>query len=366
MIDKFLKKGLHMNYQDKQKHPVSNLEIEKVTPKRIFEVGQAFFGSKLLLSAVKMELFTILSGNPLSAEAIRGRLNLHKRGIHDYLDALTSLGFLIRNGLNSEAIYENTPETDMFLDKNKGTYIGGILEMANDRLYPFFGNLEDALRTGRPQNESKDQDVDIFDELYSDPNRLKQFLGAMSSVQRMNFKLLAENFDFSDYETLCDVGGADGSLCLAITNQYDHIQCNLFDLPSVITIARNKINKSENADRITLTPGNFWEDEIPRSDVITMGNILHDWGMDEKMKLLRKVYQSLPEYGAFIIIENIIDDDRSNNISGLLMSLNMLVETPRGFNFTGKDFDEWVKDVGFSSSDILPLTEHASAAIAYK
>ncbi|HKJ46466.1 MAG TPA: methyltransferase [Balneolales bacterium] len=345
----------------------SKLEtVEEVTPKNILQVGQAFFSSKLLLCAVKLELFTLLSGNPLSAEQIQIKLNLHKRGIYDFLDALVAIGFLKRDGLKEGAIYKNSPETDLFLDKNKREYIGGILEMSNDRLYPFFGNLDDALRTGKPQNESRDKEVNVFDELYSDEYRLKQFINAMSSVQKMNFKLLTEIFDFSQYKTLCDIGGADGSLCLAVAEQFEHINCIAFDLPKVISIAHEKIEKANLADRILTVPGDFWKDDLPKADVITMGNILHDWGMDEKMAILEKVYASLPDGGACIVIENIIDDNRSKNVSGLLMSLNMLVETPGGFNFTRQDFDNWIKKTGFSHSELIPLTGHSSAAIAYK
>lgn len=337
-----------------------------LTPEKIMKVGFGFFNSKVLLSAVRMGLFTQLAQNPMSGEQIREAFDLDGRGLYDWLDALVALGFLEREGLKEKAIYSNAPETDRFLDQNKRGYIGGMLEMGNDRLYPFWGDLEEALKTGSPQNEIKHGGTDFFEELYKDKDRLRQFTRAMAGVQMGNFKALVQEIDFTPYNTLCDIGGGDAELSLQIAEQYDHINCINFDLPKVASIAEGKIERFDMGDRIKSVAGDFWEEDFPEADVITMGNILHDWSLEEKKALLEKAYKSLPEDGACIVIENIIDDDRSENVFGLTMSLNMLIETPGGFDFTGKEFDNWSREVGYSSSEILPLTGPASAAIAYK
>src|SRR5260370_19512087 len=104
---------------------------EHPTPESILQVGLGFWPSKVLLSAVEMELFTDLARGPQSLESIQGRMGLHARAARDFLDSLVSLGFLQR----TEGQYSNTAATDLFLDKHKPSYIGGILEMANQRLY---------------------------------------------------------------------------------------------------------------------------------------------------------------------------------------------------------------------------------------
>jgi hypothetical protein len=122
-----------------------------VAPDSILQLGLAFWGSKTLLSAVELGVFTELAHRPLKAHILIERLRLHQRGARDFLDALVALGMLDRDG----DIYRNTPATALFLDRNKPSYVGGLLEMANARLYPFWGNLTEALRTGEPQNELK-------------------------------------------------------------------------------------------------------------------------------------------------------------------------------------------------------------------
>lgn len=339
---------------------------DPVSPIPIMEIGNGFFKSKILLTAVKLRLFTELTGSPMSGDQIRKHFKLHGRGLYDFLDALVAMGFLKREGLKEDAVYENAPISYLYLDVNKENYLGGFLEMANDRLYPFWGKLENALQTGRPQNESTGSDEDVFEKLYEDPGRLQQFIAAMAGGQIKNFQTLAEQIDFSQYETLCDIGGADGTLCIQVARRYPHITCKVFDLPQVRKLAEDRIEKSGLKGRIEFITGSFWNDEFPKVDVITMGNILHDWGEDKKLQLLEKTYRSLSDNGACMVIENIIDDDRIENISGLAMSLNMLIETVGGFNFTGRDFDHWIKKTGFKRSEVISLSDRSSAAIAYK
>jgi hypothetical protein len=291
---------------------------------------------------------------------------LNARAIPDFPDALVALGLLDREGEGSDAPYRNTEATAVFLDKAGPAYIGGILEMANARLYPFWGDLTEALQTGKPQNEVKHAGTSMFEELYSDPDRLEQFMNAMAGISQGPFQVLAEKVDFSKYETLCDVGGATGQLSIIVAGRHPHLRCTRFDLPAVEPIAKRTIEAAGLGDRVTAAGGDFFADPLPEADVITMGLILHDWNLERKMQLIKAAYDALPEGGAFIAIENIIDDARRENAFGLLMSLNMLIEFGDAFDFTGGDFAGWCKEVGFKELDVVPLAGPTSAAIAYK
>ncbi len=338
----------------------------QLDPSHIMQVGMGFWPSKVVLSAVELELFTHLGGEAMTGEEIGERIGLHERAIYDFLDTLVALGFLERDGDGSDGRYRNTRETAAFLDKNGPTYIGGILEMCNARLYRFWGDLTEALRTGKPQNEVKHTGRPMFDELYSDPARLEQFMSAMQGISLGNFHALAEKFDFSKYETVCDVGGATGQLCAILARRHPHLRCTSYDLPVVAPIAEKTIAAAGLDDRVTTAAGDFFADPIPPADVVTMGLILHDWNLDRKMHLIRSAYDALPEGGAFVIIENLIDNARRENAFGLMMSLNMLIEFGDAFDFTGSDFAGWCREVGFRDVEILPLTGPASAGIAYK
>jgi SAM-dependent methyltransferase len=313
---------------------VSRRELD---PSQIIQVGLGFWASKTVLSAVELELFTHLGDGTMKGEEIGQRLGLHERAIYDFLDTLVALGLLDREGEGSEGRYSNTAQTAAFLDKRSETYAGGILEMANARLYRFWADLTEALRTGLPQNEIKHTGKPMFDELYSDPARLEQFLHAMRGVWLGNFRALAERFDFSRYRTLCDVGGATGQLCTTIAERHPHLRCTSYDLPVVAPIAEKAVAAAGMSDRVSVTSGDFLADALPQADVITMSRILHDWNLDRKLLLIRSAYDALPEGGALIVLENLIDDARRENAFGLMMSLNMLIEFGDAFDFTGSE-----------------------------
>ncbi|MEO6333371.1 MAG: methyltransferase [Pyrinomonadaceae bacterium] len=337
-----------------------------LTPARIMEVGMAFWPAKVLLSAVKLGVFTVLGGDAKTGSELRQALGLHRRSDPDFFDTLVALRFLDRVGEGPDSKYRNTPETALFLDRKSPAFMGGFLEMANDRLYPFWGDLEEALRTGQPQNETKHGGDGMFEELYKDPKRLEQFMDAMAGISAGNFQALADKFDFSRYNTLCDVGGAAATLSTMVASKHPHLKCVSADLPPATAIAAKKIEMAGLADHVSAASIDFFQDELPKADVITMGMILHDWDLEKKMMLIKKAYDALPEGGAFIVIEALIDDARRENAFGLMMSLNMLVEFGEAFDYSGADFDRWCKEVGFKRTEVIHLAGPASAGVAYK
>lgn len=340
--------------------------LSDFSPARILDIGMSFFASKTLLAAVSMELFTVLAEGELSGSEIGARLGLHPRGLYDFLDALVALGFLSREGIKETSRYRNSPDADLFLDKKKGTYVGGMLEMCNHRLYRFWADLEEGLKTGKPQNEVKTGGKAVFEILYEDPSRMREFVMAMGAIQMGNFIVFSKLFDFSRYKTHCDVGGSGAHLSAQIAATNPHMKCTSLDLPMVTPVAKEIVERFGLADRVEIAEGDFFSDPLPSVDVITMGNILHDWGKADKQMLIKKAYDSLPDGGSLVVIESIIDDDRRQNIFGLMMSLNMLIETEEGYDFSGADFKELSLAAGFKETFVMPLMGPSSAAIAVK
>ena len=337
-----------------------------LSPDTILQTAFGFWGSKVLLTAVEFGLFTTLGERRLTGAQLGSELQLHSRGIADFFDALVAMKFLDRDGDGETAHYFNTPAGALYLDRNSPRYIGGILEMLNARLFKFWHDLPEALRTGKPQNETKHGQKGMFEELYSELPKLEQFLGAMTGLSRINFEALAAKFDFSRFQTLCDVGGATGLLCIEAAKKHPHLRCTSFDLPPVDPVAAKHIAAAGLSDRVATASGDFFKDPLPKADVITMGMILHDWNLEKKMHLIRAAYDALPPGGAFITVEALIDDARRENAFGLLMSLNMLIEFGEAFDYSGADFRKWCTEVGFTRFEVIHLAGASSAAIAYK
>lgn len=335
---------------------MSELRIE-----HIMQVGLGFWPSKTLLSAVELEVFTFLANNPADLPTLSEALGVHSRSARDFFDALVALGFLER----SDGTYRNTPSTDFFLDKRKLSYIGGMLEMANLRLYPYWAHLTTALRTGEQQNELKGGG-NPFTKLYADTESLTGFLRAMTGISNPANRAIAERFPWKDYSTAGDFGTAQGDLIVQVVRANPHISGTGIDLPEVASVFEAYVAANEVSSRVRFQPGNFFHDKWPQVDVVMMGHILHDWDLQQKKFLIGKAFETLPKGGALIVYESIIDDDRSKNAFGLLMSLNMLVETPGGFDYTGADCMGWMKQAGFRETRVEHLVGPDSMVVGIK
>ena len=333
-----------------------------IVPDAIMQLGMGFWASRTFLSAIELGVFTELAKGPLDAAALQQRFDLHERSARDFLDALVALGMLRRKGTS----YSNTPETDRFLDRNKPGYIGGILEMAAVRLYPFWSSLTEALHTGKPQNESKNGGGGLFEALYADPKRLRIFLRAMTGVSMGPARAIAQKFPWKKYKTVMDIGGAQGCASVQVALAHKHVTGGEFDLPPVGPIYEDYVKSFGLERRLKFVAGDFFKDSLPGADVLLMGHILHDWNLDEKLMLLSKAHAALPKGGALIVYDAIIDDERKRNAGGLLMSLNMLIETPGGFDYTGADCIGWMKKTGFRKASVHHLAGPESMVVAIK
>ncbi|ACC73707.1 methyltransferase [Paraburkholderia phymatum] len=345
-----------------QQAPRADHTVEsEPSPEYILQVAMGFWASKTLLSAVELQVFAHLARGPQSAQPLIAALGLHPRSALDFLDALVALNVLNR----ADGVYSNTRDADLFLDPARPSYVGGLLEMANSRLYPFWGSLTEALRTGAPQNESR-HGGNVFEALYSDETRLRTFLRAMSGVSLGAARAIAQQFPWQNHRTFVDLGAAQGALPVQIALAHPHLSGGGFDLPAVRPVFEEYVASQGLQDRLRFYAGNFFDDPCPSADVLVMGHILHDWDLDQKRMLLRKCHDALPPGGCLIVYDAMIDDERRHNAFGLLMSLNMLIETPGGFDYTGGQCIEWMREAGFTQVRVERLVGPDSMAIGIK
>jgi hypothetical protein len=333
----------------------------QLAPDRIMALGFGFWGSKTLLSGVELGVFSELAAGDLDGEALRERLGLHSRSARDFFDALVALGMLERR----DGLYTNTPETDHFLDRAKPSYIGGILEMFNARLYPFWGSLTEGLRSGEPQNEAK-TGGDLFDAIYADPSLLRQFVRAMSGLSMGAAIAVAQKIPWRAYRTFVDIGTAQGNLPVQVASVHPHLTGGGFDLPTIGPIFEEYVASAGLRERVRFYAGDFFADPLPPADVLIMGHILCDWDLEQKRMLLAKAYAALSEGGRLVVYDILIDDERRQNAFGLLISLNMLIETRGGFAYTGADCSTWMRETGFREAYVEHLVGPESMIIGIK
>jgi hypothetical protein len=333
-----------------------------VTPESILRIGSGFWASKALMSAVELGLFTELAqAEALELHELCRRLGLHRRGARDFLDALVALG-LLRRGVGG---YTNTPESEQFLDRRKRTYIGSVVSMAGERLYPSWGRLTQALQTGLPQSEASSSG-DYFNGLYADPEKLRLFLQSMTAFSLRAGAALAAKFPWIRHHRIVDLGTAQGAVPVELALVHPHLTGYGFDLPVVQPMFEEYVRSHRLEDRLQFVAGNFFTDPLPAADVYILGRLLHDWDLEGKRALLARAHAALPSGGAVIVYDTLIDDGRCQNAFALLMSLNMLLQTPGGSEYTVRECAGWLREAGFQVLRVAPLAGADTMIVAIK
>jgi hypothetical protein len=221
------------------------------------------------------------------------------------------------------------------------------------------------LRTGQPQNEVKSGE-NFFTALYADPGRLEAFLKAMTGLSMGTAMAIADKFPWDRYETFVDVGTAQGGLPVRVALAHEHISGGGFDLPPVGPIFEEYADLHGLGHRLSFYPGDFFKDPLDTADVLVIGHVLCDWNLEAKRMLLAKAYEALPEGGTLIVFDTLIDDDRRENTFGLLMSLNLLIETPGGFEYTSSECASWMREAGFRDTYVDHLVGPDSMVVGVK
>ena len=337
------------------------MKEDAASPDRLLEIGFAFRSSKAVLSAVELGVFRALNAEPLGADALVRKLGLHGRGARDFFDALVSLGLLDRD---ADGRYRNVPDCARYLDPGRSEYIGGVLEYLNARVYESWGQLTAALRDGRPQ--AGPSAAGGYPAFYEDDSRLETFLRGMTAGSLMPARALAETFPWDVYRTFIDVGTAQGCLPVEIALKHRHLTGGGFDLPAVDPLFTSYVARHGLGERLKFHGGDFFHDALPTADVLVMSQILHNWDLPAKKLLLRKAHAALPPGGALIVCEALIDDARRARSHSLLASLNMLIQTEGGSEFTGAECASWMHEAGFATVSIESLGAWYSAVIAKK
>ncbi|MFE8993829.1 methyltransferase [Streptomyces collinus] len=328
-------------------------------PGDILQLTMAFYGSRALISAVELDLFTLLAGKPLPFEELCDRAGIHPRGARDFLDALVALGLLDREG---EEIYRNSPVADRYLDRRKPGYVGGYTRLADTKLFPVWARLTDALRTGEKQVPSQGG----FFGGYADPEAARGFLGAMDAVNGGVGHSLASALDWTEYSSFVDLGGARGNLAANLHGAHPHLQATCFDLPEMEPFFQEHMKSLETTDHVRFVGGDFFTDALPRADVFIVGHILHYFGLRQREALVARIHQALAPGGVVLVYDRMIDDDRRNAALSLLGSLNMLLTSDEGREYTPAECVRWLSGAGFTDIRTTAVSGPDTLAIGRK
>ena len=313
-----------------------------LSPVPLMQLATGFWAFKTLAAAHEFDVFSRLSGTAgTTAGRLAETLAIEERPADMLLTGCAALGLLVK----SDNRYVNSPLAEEFLVRGKPYYFGGFVQMLDQRLYPGWGKLAEAIRTNRPTTWDPDRQSSMFDG--ADPRLLAVFWEAMHSLSTFTARALGQAIDLSGARRMLDVGGGSAAFDIELCRAYPDLTATVYELPAIAGIAAGKVKEAGLPERIDTVAGDFFADSaLPGGyDTILLSMILHDWAEDRCRTILRKCWQALPSGGRVIIAELLVNDARTGPPAAALMSLNMLVET-EGRNYTPAEYGAWLSDLG--------------------
>ncbi len=311
-----------------------------------------------MFTAVKLGVFDTLAESPKTLPALAEQLALNETALLRLLSGCVALCLLSQEN----GAYRNTPAATRLLTSASPDTLAGYIRYSDQSLYPLWGRLEEAVRTGRNRWE----DVfgsrgSLFDHYFRDDNSAASFLGGMHGFGQLASQRVVTAFDLSGFKQLVDLGGATGHLCIAACESWPHLQATVLDLPVVEKFARRYIN----SDRIHFQAADFFADALPPADLYSLGRILHDWTDEKISRLLAKIVASLPSGGALLIAETLLNDDKSGPVYSAMQDLNMLVCT-EGRERTRSEYSHLLLEAGFATVNFKQTGSLVDAMLAIK
>jgi 3-hydroxy-5-methyl-1-naphthoate 3-O-methyltransferase len=336
-----------------------------LTPVPLMQLATSFWAFKTLATATELDLFTEISkSNGTTVEELCSALRIQPRPAEMLLTGCAALGLLHK----TSGRYRNTELADFFLVRDKPYYFGGFVTMLDKRLYQGWDKLPEALRNNRPTTWDPERHKSLFDG--ADPAMMATFWQAMHSLSTFTARALGGAVDFRRFQHLLDVGGGSGAFDIELCRQHPRLHATVYDLPFVAEIAARNVREAGFDDRVTMHPGDFFADPVfpAGHDVILLSMIMHDWDELQNRQILKKCYQALPSGGAVVISELLVNDEKTGPPPAALMSLNMLIETQGGRNYTPAEYRAWLSDVGFRNVEVrwFEAAGANGAVIAYK
>ncbi len=336
-----------------------------VNPQDIIEDGMAFWSSRLILTAVERGIFTLLANGPLSAPELIDQLGWHPRAGTTALDALVASGLLRRD---RSGRYSNTLRASLFLDREKSSYIGGLMELSSTRLYDLWSGLDGLLKTGVPAAVEEQGENEFFDALYRDPVALKTFLAGMTGISTGEVTLLAARFPWNRFNSFVDMGCAQGALPVRVALTHPHLRGTGFDFPVVGPIFTDYVKSFGLDDRLQFTGGDFFRDDaLPSADVMSFGHVFHGQSHEDRHELVGKARDALPNGGALIVYDAMTTERQSpDRYHSLLSSLNIMLETRHGYESTTDECVNTLRTNGFDDVEVRHLIGPTSMVFGFK
>jgi acetylserotonin O-methyltransferase len=313
-------------------------------PTPVLQIIDGLRLSKTIFAALEIGVFDLLEDEELTAAEAAERLRIHPDGAERLLDACCAASMLDK----AEGRYRNTPIASTYVVRSSPHTLSGYMLYSNRVTWQLWQHLEDAITEGSPRwTQAFGKQVDLFEHFFRTENAKRTFLAGMHGMGLLSSPAIAGAFDLSHHQVVADLGGGTGHLAAAICARYPHLRGIVFDLPQVVPVTEQYLQRGDADNRIRVEAGDFFTDPLPSADLYCLARILHDWSEDKVRLLLRRIYAALPSGGGLLLGEMLLNEDKTAPAYAMLQSLNMLVCT-EGKERNFYEYRELLESEGFT------------------
>ena len=331
-------------------------------PQPVLDLIEAFRHSKTMFAAVSMGVFEALHDGPATAAELAAKLGADAGAMGRLLDGCAALGLVRKQA----GVYRNDAVAETYLYAGSAHSLRGYVRYSDEALYGMWGHLDDAVREGTHRwKQSFGLEGPIFSAFFRSEEAMRDFLMGMHGFGMLTSPRVVGAFDLSRFRRLVDLGGATGHLAIAACERYAELRAVVFDLPRATPLAQEQVAKSAAHQRIEVVAGDFFEDELPAADLYYVGRILHDWTEAKIERLLGRVFARLPEGGALLIGEKLLEEDGVGPLAASMQSLNMLIVT-EGRERSLSEYAGLLRRVGFGAVEAQRTGAALDAILAAK
>jgi len=333
-----------------------------VDPTPVLQSLDGFRRSKAMFAALELGIFERLHRGPAKADVLARELSLNPDAAERLLDACVGSGFLGK----ADGVYSNLPVASTYLVRSSPAALVGYIDYSNRVGYRMWGDLETAIRKGIHLWETTyGLKGDIFAHFFKSEDAKRTFLMGMHGMGMLSSPRVVEMFDLGRFKHLVDLGGATGHLTIEAVRRYPTLRGTVFDLPPVVAVTREFIERSPDKARLDVAAGDFFKDPLPEADLFALGRILHDWSAEKIKTLLSKIVARLPSGGGLLIAERLLNAEKTGPLPGQLQSLNMLVCT-EGKERNAAEYRAILLEAGFAEVQARETGSVVDAVLATK
>ncbi len=310
----------------------------KLTTRRLNDMGLGFMNAGTLLAAVELGLFEVLSQGALALPEIARGLGLSEERADQLVTACAALELVTRNG----ATIANVEDVDRFLVRGKPTYFGDYLLHFAKGSFPAWAKVAEHLKSGAGAGARG-----RYFDTAANPKEARALTEAGYTGSQGTARMLARRFDFSRYHRLLDIGGGSGVYSIEACKRNPGLRATVLDFPNICVVTREFIQKANLADRIEAIGCDFTADPFPAGHDLALlcGNI-HAYDSATARHVVKKVSDVLPHGGAMIICDYMLNDAKTGPPVAAFLSLAEAFQPGSGKVHTGAEFRQYMEAAG--------------------